>query len=110
ALIDGRRSWQPAQSFAHKWSCAERGRGHRSRGIDAILRQMIFSARQRDREHAAFAETAFDVDCAAVQLHQLANQSETDTRSFLRSSARHTHAMETFENFRQLFNWNADTR
>src|SRR5579872_3060438 len=65
--------------------------------------------RQLHAEGCAGAEGADHTDLASVELDQLANQGETNSRSFIGSARDPSHTMEALEDARELTLRNADS-
>jgi hypothetical protein len=64
---------------------------------DMILRQMVGSRRNRDREGGPPADDAVDVHRTAVQVDQLVHEREPDSRPLVAAAARPLDAMESLE-------------
>ena len=65
-------------------------------------RQTRFAVRQDDRECGAVIYLTFDPYLAAMQIDQLAHESKSDARSFMRASVLTLNTMEALEDVRQF--------
>ncbi len=96
------RAGEPAQRLLDEGGGAERGSSRVSPLSDPLLRKVRRPRGNLRAESAPRAHLALHRYLAAVQLHQLPHQCQADSRSLVGAALRSTHAVEAFEDVREL--------